>query len=119
MNKSITLLAAAALLTGCSSSAALQRQMLAGDKPIAEFTSSKSQAAISSCIEDGMRPLVGVGQKLSVTDEGQTRILWVTNLGNPFATARVTPTEGGSVVDYRVRFRGSAQPFTNAVMACR
>lgn len=110
---------AALYLGGCATDAALQRQMLASKDPIVTYTTDKSLAEAAACIESAFEPLIGMGQSMSVTTEGDTWIAWVTNLGNPHATVRMKPEDGGTIVDYRVRFRSSARAFTAAVMACR
>lgn len=119
MNR-IAIILATVLLAGCAASdAALQRQMLAGKEPAAVYVTAKGLVETADCIETAMGALVGAGQSMSITTEGDTRIAWVTNLTNPFATVRMTPVEEGTQVDYRARFQSSARPFANAVMGCR
>lgn len=118
MNR-IFLILAPLFLAGCATDSAVQRQMLAGKEPIVTYTTDKPLAEVADCLESAFEPLVDAVQSMSVTTEGETRIIWVTNLANPHAAVRMTPVDGGTFVDYRARFPSSARAFTNAVTGCR
>lgn len=114
----IFMIAAVALLAGCATSA-FDRQQMPSKTPTAEFTTGKPIAETAECVETAVRAVSDAGHTVSATQDGEARIVWVTTLANPNVAVRMTPTGGGTHVDYRSRYRSGYGKFTNAVLACR
>lgn len=115
----LMIVAAAAVLAGCSTTGAFDRQQMPSKTPTAEFTTAKPIDATAECVETGLRAVADAGHTVSAMQDGEARIVWITTLANPNVAVRMTPTGEGTHVDYRSRYRAGYGKFTNAVLACR
>lgn len=105
----IALMAAAAPLTGCTTSAA----KLGVKEPRAVLSSAKAPAALTPCIADA---LSSMSTPSVIPIDGGSRIV-VSSAGQAFAEVRVTNAASGSTVEIRSTVPLTGKP-KNALAAC-